>query len=54
MQKLWSQTSFSPHFQNKTTSVAENETYTSQPHYLILTGKNEVMRSGEQIANHCY
>ena len=39
-------TSFIPNSSNKTTSVvAQENANTNQPHYLINTGKNEVMRS---------
>ena len=37
--------SFSPHLTNITTSVAPMSNAQAQPHYLINTGKNEVMRS---------
>jgi hypothetical protein len=36
-------TSFPPHFPNKTTSVA-TRTIKKQPHYLIVSRFNEVMR----------
>ena len=38
-------TSFSPHLANRTTSVAQVNISINQPHYLIHTEKNEVMRS---------
>jgi hypothetical protein len=33
---LCRKTSFTPHFLNKTTSVAEDNPHTYQPHYLIV------------------
>ena len=38
------QTSFSPHLSNKTTAVAMVDAPLIQPHYLIKTGINEVIR----------
>jgi hypothetical protein len=39
---LCGKTSFTPHFLNKTTSVAEDNPHTYQPHYQIPN--NEIMR----------
>ena len=42
-------TSFSPHSTNKTTAVAMVNVGIFQPHYLINTGINEVIRSISRV-----